>query len=104
MKTRNFARMLAMIMALCILFSACGQNPAAETPIPGVSNNPVENVQSEISRPATNLFAGTSTAAPEKGSYNEGVVLVKSSEPITEQMLSQLNCTAAEPLYTGSSS
>ena len=99
MNTKRIVRVMAMLLALCMTLSACGQNFAVEAPEDQKQEQPAQNVQQEISAPVTNLVAGTDYASPKKGSYREGVVLVKSDEPITD--LQQLNCVAAEPLYAG---
>ena len=43
-----------------------------------------------------------SIGTPEVGSYNEGVVLVKSEEALTLDMFADLDAVSVEPLYKGS--
>ena len=101
MKNSKLFKALAMLMAICITFSACGGNTAATIPnteapaqdAPVVSDQPV----------ADKLTNVTVSDAPEKGTYREGVALVKYDGQLTQQMVDQLGCVSAEPVYAGSS-
>lgn len=66
------------------------------------SANLSTNVGTNVS--AEQLSASvTDEAVPEKGAYNEGVVLVKYDGDMDENILSQLNLVSATALYSGSS-
>lgn len=110
MKKSITTKLLAMMMAVCMLcLSACGSVAPAITEI-AESNGSIENVQEQLNTPvnlptASELSNGTeaeSSTAPT-GEYNEGIVLVKYDGEFTENVLSQLDFVSAEPLYKGAS-
>lgn len=103
MKKQTFIRIMSALMALCMLFlSACAsvsQMPETQQkPLPsdGVIEGAVDNCEKDI------INADTLTSTKPKGDYNEGVVLVKSEDELTAEMLGELDYTKAEPLYAGS--
>lgn len=92
-------RIMTLILVLCMLLSACGtakqpQVAAPQEDIP-VVNQPVAD------QPVTNLVSGQ-TVAPETGTYNPGVVLVRVEGDMTPDMLAQTSAVSSEPLYDGS--
>lgn len=100
---KKSVKLLSLLMVVCLLLSSCAQgaigiadankdaasaptDPAPQTP----SGSQVEN-----------LSSGTLLGEkPEKGSYNEGVVLVKCDDAAE---LGKLGFVSTEPLYAGSS-
>ena len=101
MARKRIVQTLALLLTLCLVLSACGPAATAELPLATQGNVAQQTQQTQQTQQVTNLVQ--SSDAPEDGTYNKGVVLVKYDGQITDNMLSQLNCRAAEPLYTGSS-
>ena len=90
---RLFAALLVLSM---LLLTACqGAQPAVEVPVVDKEAVSGQTGQGTVE----NL---NSSNAPD-GAYNEGIVLVKSDKPLTDNMLAQLDFVSAEPLYAGSS-
>ena len=90
---KKTVRLLAMVMTVCMLlntavFAADVETAAGSVSVDNVTEQTYESVQSND--------------APEIGSYNEGVVLVKSEKALTLDMLAELDAVSAEPLYRGS--
>lgn len=109
MKNQTYVRLVALMLGLCMLFlSSCGQltqipnNEEANGNVAVVPDNTESTQPSEIESD-DDLFDDTddSNGLP-KGTYNEGVVLVKYNEEITDVMLDQLNLKSASALYDGS--
>lgn len=109
LRKKNFLRMLALVMVLCMMLTACGPAVQPEEP-----ENTIPQVQQPEQKPEpkpetgkdqlTNLSGSIKNPeVPEKGTYREGVVLVKYDGEMTQQVLEQLGCMSATPLYTGSS-
>ncbi len=116
---KNTVKLLALLMLVCMLLSSCSSGVAevAQTVIEGVEviNNAQddvfvmdrgENIQtpSEEGDPSIKQLSASSKneAAPEKGTYNEGVALIKYDGEMNENVLSQLNLVSATALYSGS--
>ena len=110
MKKSNTTKLLAMMMAICMLcLSACGSVAPAFTET-AEGNGSIENVQEQLNTPvnfptASELSNSTKTesSTAPTGEYNEGIVLVKYDGEFTTNVLSQLDFVSAEPLYKGSS-
>lgn len=103
MKTATSVRLLAFALLLCMLLSSCttGAGGATSAVVTTGSSNPTGvQLGQESILPST---ADTNSATPEDGTFNEGVVLVKYDEEITDAMLSQLGLVSATALYSGSS-
>ena len=106
---KNTLKLLSIAMVICMLLCSCAQGGAAiaNSIINNVEEN--ENVNNVIPNTGnTNIDTGSLSAsntngtAPEKGTYNEGVVLVKYDGEFTENVLEQLDFKSTEPLYAGS--
>jgi hypothetical protein len=84
-------------LALCavMLFSAasCATQPSTPDPVEQITgkNHFVEEL----------VKTDRDTSAEPTGDYNEGVVLIKYSEEMTESIIEQLDFKSAEPLYPG---
>ncbi len=94
-----------------MLLSSCAQgvgevagaigNSISENAAP---NDAVSSIQNGGSVIAEQLSASVKNeASPEKGTYNEGVALVKYDGEMNDSVLSQLNLLSATSLYDGSS-
>lgn len=105
---KKTVKLLSLLMIFCMLLSSCAQgvdgvvdaiadgvkeNHAAEVVIPNAENATMNQVSSP----------NKDNAVPEKGTYNEGVVLVKYDGEINDNVLSQLDLVSATALYSGSS-
>ena len=106
---KNTFKLLSIVMVFCMLLSSCAQVGVgiANTITNNVEEN--ENVNNVVPNTGnTNNHTGSLSAsntngtAPEKGTYNEGVVLVKYDGEFTENVLEQLDFKSTEPLYAGS--
>ncbi len=108
---KNVVRILSFLMVVCMLFSSCAQgvgevanvindgiteNNAQNNVASGTGNNGNANAE-QLSSVSKN------EGAPEKGTYNEGVALVKYDGEMNDNVLSQLNLVSATALYSGSS-
>lgn len=108
---------ISLLMAMCMLLCACGQT--AEQVADVVVNNAIENeteneiLDAGIIAPTINgdehdkvenlVENEPPFVIPEKGTYSEGIVLVKYDGEFTESVLGDLDFIATEPLYAGSS-
>ena len=101
MKNSKLFKALALLMAICITFSACGTNIAATIPDTEAPAQDAPVLSDQIV--ADKLTNTTVSEDPEKGTYREGVALVKYDGQLTQQIVEQLGCVAAEPMYAGSS-
>ena len=94
-------RLLSLLLLVCMLLSSCSQV------INEVTNDNVVNSNSVIEQKPTNnnanLSATVNNTTPKKGTYNEGVVLVKYDGEFKTDLLAELNFVSVEPLYSGSS-
>ena len=107
---KKTVKLLSLLMVICMLLSSCAQGAAevAHSIYEGIKeNNAVENTISNIAsseKPNLEqlLASSTNEAIPEKGTYNEGVALVKYDGEMNDNVLSQLNLVAATALYSGS--
>ncbi|MBO5970790.1 MAG: S8 family serine peptidase [Clostridia bacterium] len=113
MKKQTVVRIFSAMLVFCMLFlTACGtannaNNSGASTPETmvqgdakleqGGSNTTVTNPSDD-----SNEQVNANGNAPD-GAYNEGVVLVKYSGEMNDNVLSQLDIKSAEQLYEGSS-
>ena len=96
MKHSTTFRLFTALLVLSMLLTACqGAQPAVE--VPAVDKEAVSGQTGQGT--VENL---NSSNAPD-GAYNEGIVLVKSDKPLTDNVLAQLDFVSAEPLYAGSS-
>ena len=86
----------SLVICAVMLLSAvsCAIHPSALTP--------VEQIAGENHRIEELANTDRDTSAEPIGDYNEGVVLVKYSEEITESIIEQLDFKSAELLYPGS--
>ncbi len=108
---KNVVKLLSLLMVICMLLSSCAQSvgEVANTIFDNATNNIViDNVVSgngSTNNTNTEQLSASSKneAVPEKGTYNEGVVLVKYDGEFTTNVLSQLDIKSAEQLYEGSS-
>ena len=104
---KNTIKIISLLMVFCTLLCSCGQGVVeVATPITeGASkDNASDNAISDIGTANTpNYDSLSSSEAPEKGTYNEGVALVKYDGDMNDNVLSQLNLVSATVLYRGSS-
>lgn len=88
------SKILALVLAACLLLSACSGA------VPTVGETTTTGNNGSVEQPkADNL---DDTATPEKGTYNEGVVLVKYDGEMNDNVISQINVKSATALYAGS--
>lgn len=107
---KKTVRLLAILMAVCMLFSSCARDAAELTDAVAGNASNDKIVDADAGIPALNggavaegLSASVQNGAiPEKGTYNEGVVLVKYDGEFTENVLAQLDFKSTEPLYKDS--
>ena len=102
---KKTVKLLSLLLVVCMLLGSCAQsvgegasmlNDAKDANVV-LDNGGTENVsagQSEV--PTTN------EVVPEKGTYNEGVALVKYDGEMNDNVLSQLGLVSATALYSGS--
>ena len=108
---KNALKLLSIAMVICMLLCSCAQGGAA------ITNTIINNVEVEENENVNNVIPNTENknedtnsipsmntngTTPEKGTYNEGVVLVKYDGEFTENVLEQLDFKSTEPLYAGS--
>ena len=114
MKKQTVVRILSAMLVFCMLFlTACGtannandngaSNPGTTaqggtTTEQGGGNSTVMNPSDDSNKDQVNADSNEPT-----GDYREGVVLVKYSGEMNDNVISQLDVASAEPLYTGSS-
>ena len=113
---KNTVKLLALLMMVCVFLSSCAGGIAeiAQTVIEDVNenNSPEDGVVvddgdanktpgGENGPNNEQLSSGGNYITPEKGTYNEGVALVKYSGEMNETVLSQLNLVSAKPIYNG---
>ncbi|MBR2387606.1 MAG: S8 family serine peptidase [Clostridia bacterium] len=107
---KKTVKLLSVMMAVCMLLSSCAQGvgEVANVINDGISeNNALNNVVSDTNTnddaKVEQLSTSTrSDAVPEKGTYNEGVALVKYDGEMNDNVLSQLDLVSATALYSGS--
>jgi len=102
---KRTGRLLSLLMVLCMLLSSCAQvaNGVANTAPQNQIAHAGAAIPSGNGGAAENLSAGNrNDATPEKGTYNEGVVLVKYNGEMNDTVLSQLSVKSAEALFAGS--
>ena len=122
MKKQTVAKILSALLAACMLcLAAC--STAAEIPNDNSSldagigsitpeqggnasvtpSDTSNNVKDDANENAENIPADKLLQHAPEGSYNKGIVLVKSKGEIDQSILSSIDATSAEPIYTGSS-
>lgn len=107
---KKTVKLFSLLMVICMLLSSCAQSVGeiANTIVDnktnnGVVNNAVSNTGSTENATAEQLSASLGNEAiPEKGTYNEGVALVKYDGEMDDNVLSQLNLVSTTALYSGS--
>ena len=104
---KTTVKLLALLLALCTMLCSCAQGVAelANTFADNTAKDDVSDnvVPDNVSAPVEQLSTmGQTEGAPEKGTYNEGVALVKYDGEMDAAVLSQLNLVDAEPLFDGS--
>ena len=100
---RKTAKLLALLMAVCMIFSSCADSADKVTNAGGGSTS--GNILSGAGNVTSVINGGNKNeqnGVPEKGTFNEGVVLVKYDGEMDESVLSQLAVSSADPLYKGS--
>lgn len=114
---KRTVQIVSLLMIVCMLLGSCAQGTVgfSETINDAASKNEIidagtitPSVDGGVTNKSENLATDSSAdkqsgATPEKGTYNEGIVLVKYDGEFNENVLSQLDFISAEPLYTGSS-
>ena len=95
-RTNLIKRITSFALCAVMLFSAVSCATQRSTP------DPVEQIAGENHFVEELVDIDRDTSAEPTGDYNEGVVLVKYSEEITENIIEQLDFKSAEPLYPGS--
>ncbi len=114
---KKTVKLFSLLMGICMIFSSCAQsvgdvanmvvdNGANESVVDNVVSTDTEsteyvNADNVNSEQLSEL--NKNEAIPEKGTYNEGVALVKYDGEMTDNVLSQLNLISATALYSGSS-
>lgn len=96
---KKTVRLLAILMAVCMLFSSCARDAAELTDAVAGNASNDKIVDADAGIPAMNdgavaedLSASVQNGAiPEKGTYNEGVVLVKYDGEFTKNVLMGYN-------------
>jgi len=105
---KRILKFSAILLVLCTLFGSCAQgvsnvideprNNILENTLPNTESLPTgDNIQVD-----TPSASGESLSSAKKGTYNEGVVLVKCDGELDESVLSQLPVKNAAPLYASS--
>jgi len=118
---KQIAKIIAIVMALCMLFSLTACNNAATANIVLNKNENPENVVVEdedvvvnpsvpslddvyvpnLVEPIPSTNDETTNLSPN-GEYNKGVVLVKVKKSFNKKDLGKLSYTSADPIYKGS--
>ena len=117
---KKSVKLLSLLTVICMLLSSCGQSAgevadnivdntqkgsAAENDVPGTEST--ESTESTENTGNANAEQPSATpkneAIPEKGTYKEGVALVKYDGEMNDNVLSQLDLVSATALYSGSS-
>lgn len=119
---KKTVKLFSFLMVICMLLSSCAQS-AGE--VASIISNSIEN-NSTIENTLDTGAIGTSSdllgvgngsnshaehlsassaqnKIPEKGTYNEGVALVKYDGELNDNVLSQIGLVSATELYSGSS-
>ena len=97
--------LLSLLLAICLLLGACAQGveEIASTIADGVKAGNASVIESTDYEGTEQLSAiSKNESAPEKGTYREGVALVKYEGDLNDNVLSQLNLVSATALYSGS--
>lgn len=99
---KKTVKLFSLLMVICMLLSSCAQSAGevANT----VSDSIVKN--DDIGNTLDTEHHSASSAQnriPEKGTYNEGVALVKYDGELNDNVLSQVGLVSATELYSGSS-
>ena len=99
---KKTVRLLSFLMVICLLLGSCAPSiNGAANAIKG--GNDIANVEiPEVENAVNTSVSATTEGAPEKGSYNEGVALVKYDGEMNDNVLSQLGLVSATALYSGS--
>ena len=101
---KRTVKLLSLLMVICMLLSSCAQTVGE---VANVADNTVDNV---VSNPESENNVNSEQLAtlpengdgPEKGTYNEGVALVKYDGEMDDNVLSQLGLVSATAIYSGS--
>ena len=118
---KKTVKLFSLLMVICMLLSSCAQSAGEVASIISDSienNSTIENTldtgaigtSSDLlgvgngSNSHTEHLSATNADSriPEKGTYNEGVALVKYDGEMNDNVLSQLNLVSASALYSGS--
>ena len=108
---KKLIKLLSLFVVVCMLLSSCAQGAIEVANIisddvkgNNTSDNVISNNEITNNSGAEQLSASSKNEyAPEKGTYNEGVALVKYDGEMNDNVLSQLNLVSATALYSGSS-
>ena len=103
---KKTVQLLSILMVVCMLLSSCAQGTVGlvETIQNGATENGAQGAGDVAGNAPQNLSAGNyNNLTPEKGTYNEGAVLVKYDGEMSEALLAELSVASAEALYKGSS-
>ena len=113
---KKTVKLLSLVMGMCMLFSSCAQsvgeianivvdNSKNESVVDNAVTADTENldyVNADNANTEQIAVSNKNEAIPEKGTYNEGVALVKYDGEMNDNVLSQLNLVSATALYSGS--
>ena len=106
MRKSIYTKLLAALLVLCMTFlnscSLFNANDNEEAAGGSTSENDGNGETADNSTEGGESDSDDEVDPLPKGEYNEGVVLVKSDDEITDVMLDQLNLKSATPLYEGS--
>ena len=105
-------KLFSLLLLVCMLLSSCSQ--AAVEIADKVTNAPSGNqildagvvtplASTDDRLPQTPSVENPAPTAPAKGTYNEGVALVKYDGEMNDNVLSQLDLVSVTPLFNGSS-
>jgi len=97
---KKVVKILSFLMVVCMLFNTGVMTVGATE---NLGSTIEEAVFADDANVQQSSDANAKSESAEKGTYNEGVVLVKSEEKIDEETLSRLNLVSATALYNGSS-
>ena len=100
---KKSVKLLSILLIICMLLSSCAQGFGGVADANGANGNNKGVISDSQSGAEQLSSANKNPTVPEKGTYNEGVVLVKYDGELTTSLLSQLDFLSAEPLYDGSS-
>jgi len=107
---KKTVKLLSLLMVVCMLLSSCAESvgEVVNTIVDNTTNDSVVDNSASGNESTGNanteqLSASVGNeAVPEKGTYNEGVALVKYDGEMNDTVLSQLNLVSATALYSGS--